>query len=272
MRKLTGIIALLLMLFAFPACAGGDAGADNQNPQDNQSEADNITGDIIEDEEEEEVENPGNVTDPDKPIVALTLDDGPNTTVSADILDALEERGVVATYFVIGGNINDQTAEIMRRAYALGCEYANHSWGWESMGRMEAETIIKSTTRTSDKIAEILGEDARPRFFRAPNLNTSAEMLETVKELGYPLMNGITGNDWTNIDAEGIFDLIVPKVEDGSIILLHDGTSNTATAEAIGDIIDALLEKGFQFVTLTEMFEIKGIEPEAGKIYNSVWG
>jgi peptidoglycan/xylan/chitin deacetylase (PgdA/CDA1 family) len=211
--------------------------------------------------------------DPAQPMVALTLDDGPNTTVSVAILDELEARGVVATYFVIGGNINDQTAEVMRRAYALGCEFANHSWGWSSMGNMEDDAIISSLTRTSDKIVEVLGEDARPRFFRAPNLNTSRNMLEVVGELGYPLMNGITGNDWeSGIEPQKIFDLVVPRVTDGSIILLHDGTSNEATAEIIGDIIDELLAQGFQFVTLTELFELKGVTPEPGKIHNSVFG
>jgi len=271
MKKLLIILTLLSLLFAFAACS--------QTSDEPTQNTDNV-GDAVpsvpledeepSDEEDEPVENTGRIIDPDKPVVALTFDDGPNTTNTVTILDALEERGVVATYFVIGGNINDSTAEIMKRAYALGCEYANHSWGWDSMGRKEADDIIESLTKTSDKIVEVLGEDARPRFFRAPNLNTSADMIAVVKELGYPLMNGIMGNDWTSIDAEGIFDLVVPKVQDGSIILLHDGSSNNATAEGIGAILDALLEQGFQFVTLSELFEIKDVEIEAGKTYERV--
>ena len=64
--------------------------------------------------------------------------------------------------------------------------------------------------------------------------------------------------------------MVVPKVKDGSIILLHDGGSNKATAEGIGAILDALIEEGFQFVTLSELFELKGVEIEAGKKYASV--
>jgi len=209
--------------------------------------------------------------DPEKPVVALTFDDGPNTTNSVLVLDELEKRGIVATYFVIGGNINEQSAEVMKRAHALGCEYANHSWGWDSLGNKEADVIIESLTKTSDKIAEVLGEDARPKFFRAPNLSTSPAMVETVKELGYPLMNGIMGNDWEgSATPQSIYDLVVPKVRDGSIILLHDGGSNNATSEGIGDILDALLEQDFQFVTLSEMFEIKGVEIVPGKTYDNV--
>ncbi|MCL2018370.1 MAG: polysaccharide deacetylase family protein [Oscillospiraceae bacterium] len=214
---------------------------------------------------------PERIIDPSKPMIALTFDDGPNTTNAVLVLDELEKRGIVATFFVIGGNINDQSAEVMKRSYGLGNEFANHSWGWNSMGGMEAENIIKSLTDTSNKIVEVLGENARPKFFRAPNLNTSPAMIETVAELGYPLMEGIMGNDWEgNATPESIFNLVVPKVKDGSIILLHDGGSNNATAEGIGAILDALIEEGFQFVTLSELFELKGVEIEAGKKYASV--
>ncbi|MCL2638570.1 MAG: polysaccharide deacetylase family protein [Oscillospiraceae bacterium] len=274
--KKTKIIALLLIalfaIFAFAACGGDDVGDDVPGvPHD---EPDTLDFPQIEPELDEIIEEEAvpmeNIDLDNKPIIALTFDDGPNMTNAVLILDELEARGIVATYFVIGGNINDQTAEVMRRAYALGCEYANHSWSWGSMGAMDADDIIKSLTDTSDKIVEVLGEDARPKFFRAPNLNTSAEMLEVVKELGYPLAQGILGNDWEgSATAESIFNLVVPKVEDGSIILLHDGGSNNATAEGIGAILDALLDEGFRFVTLTELFELKGVEPEAGRTYHN---
>jgi len=271
MKKLLIILTLLSLLFALAACSG-----ETTEPEPEPDVGDAVPSVPLEDEEpsdeeDEPVENTGRIIDPDKPVIALTFDDGPNTGNSVTILDALEERGIVATYFVIGGNINNETAEIMKRAYELGCEYANHSWGWASMGRMEEEKIIESLTQTSDKIVEVLGEDARPRFFRAPNLDTTANMREVVKELGYPLMNGILGNDWEgSATPESIYNLVVPKVQDGSIILLHDGNSNDATAEGIGALLDALLEQGFQFVTLSELFEIKDVEIEAGKTYERV--
>ncbi|MCL2697107.1 MAG: polysaccharide deacetylase family protein [Oscillospiraceae bacterium] len=269
MKRLIVLLTAVIMLLTFGACSSGQTPAEAEHTEN--PSIDEITGEAEEEPAEEEEIVPMNAIDPAKPVIALTFDDGPNMTNSVLILDELEARGVVATYFIIGGNINDHTAEVMRRAYALGCEYANHSWGWGSMGSMEADDIIKSLTDTSDKIAEVLGEDARPRFFRAPNLNTSPDMIEVVKNLGYPLMQGITGNDWEgSATPESIFELVVPKAADGSIILLHDGGSNNATAEGIGAILDALLEDGFQFVTLSELFEIKGIEPEAGKTYNDV--
>jgi peptidoglycan/xylan/chitin deacetylase (PgdA/CDA1 family) len=207
----------------------------------------------------------------DRPVIALTFDDGPNNTITPRILDELEARGIVATFFVIGQNINSSTAPVMRRAHTLGNEFANHSAGYSSMGAMTEEQIIASLTSTDDKIIEILGEEARPRFFRPPNLNTSPAMIATVRDYGFPIATGITANDWeASATVQSIHDRIVPNVRDGSIILLHDGTSNATTADAIGSILDALTERGFRFVTLSELFEIKGVTPEAGRTYNSV--
>ncbi|MCL2632981.1 MAG: polysaccharide deacetylase family protein [Oscillospiraceae bacterium] len=222
--------------------------------------------------EETTAESNTNTIDPSKPLVALTLDDGPCTTITVQILDILEERGLVATFFVIGQNINDQTVPIMERGYAMGCEYANHSWVHSSMGGMSYEEIVENVTKTEDKIAEVLGEAARPKYFRPPNLNTSTLLIDTLKELGYPMMQGFMGNDWTNNSSEQIYNLIVPKISDGSIILLHDGSSFKNTPEAVEMIIDELLEQGYQFVTVSELFEIKGINPQPGLNYNNVWG
>ncbi|MCL1823996.1 MAG: polysaccharide deacetylase family protein [Oscillospiraceae bacterium] len=278
MKKVTAIIILLFAFFVLAACGSGTnefspPGVDENEKSGQTSEPEEET--VKENEEEMEStvkENPpARILDQNKPAIALTFDDGPNTTNSVKILDALEERGLVATYFIIGGNINEQTAEVMKRAYALGCEYGNHSWGWDSMGKWESERIIESIQKTAEKIVEVLGKDAYPKFFRAPNLNTGTEMIETVKELGYPLMNGIIGNDWeSGATPESIYNLIVPKVTDGIIILLHDGVSNNVTAEGIGAILDALIDEGYQFVTLSELFELKGVEIEAGKTYNQI--
>ena len=207
-------------------------------------------------------------------MIALTLDDGPNNTVSVQVLDALEKHGVVATYFSIGINIErgGQEAEaVMKRAFGLGCEFGNHSWDYSSLGtRFEYEDIVDSINKTSDKIAEVLGEDARPKYFRAPNLSMNDRLTEIVTGMGLPFMEGLTGNDWSDDSPEQIFENIVPNVKDGTIILLHDGNTNQNTGEAMDSIIAALLEDGYQFVTLTQLFESKGVTPVPGERYGRV--
>ena len=55
-------------------------------------------------------------------MIALTFDDGPNTDTTPLVLDKLEEHGIVASFFVIGNNITDESAEVMKRAYNMGCD------------------------------------------------------------------------------------------------------------------------------------------------------
>jgi peptidoglycan/xylan/chitin deacetylase (PgdA/CDA1 family) len=220
----------------------------------------------------------GRVLDRNKPALALTFDDGPNLTNSVRILDELEARGLVASYFVIGVNIRtEEEEEVMRRGYAMGCEYNPHMWYWATSALQSEEDLRNQILQTCDKIVAVLGEDAYPKFWR-PHTNgddagaDTTVMFQAAKELGFPMANGIWGNDWDqSIGAQGVYDLIVPRVRDGAIIGLHDGKGNDMTAEAIGSILDALLEEGYQFVTLSEMFELKGVEGEPGQ-YISIVG
>jgi len=265
------IVLLISLLFVFAACGAGSAehnSESNYNPTEEAEETEEV-GEVEEIAVQELFyASTGRALDPSMPSIALTFDDGPNTTISVQILDALEERGLVATFFVIGQEINDESAEVMRRGFALGNEYAPHSWDWHSTTSKNKEGNIETIIRTRDRIEEILGEDARSAFHRPHGSYPNAAGVEAVIELGYPLISGLWADDWqSNITPETIFERIVPNVEDGTIIGLHDGSGNRATAEAIGDILDALIEEGFQFLTLAELFELRGATIEPGIIY-----
>lgn len=72
-------------------------------------------------------------------VIALTFDDGPNTDTTPLVLDKLEEHGIVASFFVIGNNITDESAEVMKRAYNMGCDIENHSQSHPDMTKMTAD-------------------------------------------------------------------------------------------------------------------------------------
>lgn len=63
----------------------------------------------------------------EKKVIALTFDDGPNTTTTNEVLDILEEYDAVASFFLIGDNISEESAASVKRAYDMGCEIDNHS-------------------------------------------------------------------------------------------------------------------------------------------------
>lgn len=208
-------------------------------------------------------------TDIDKPVIALTFDDGPNMTTTVEVLDILEKYEINATFFVIGNNINDETAKAVKRAYDMGCEIGNHSKTHSYMNNMPAEDIKAEIEFTSDKILKITGEPAK--FFRPPYIAVSDIMYEVIE---MPFICGISANDWEEkYDAAYRAEKILEQAKDGVIILLHDLEGNKKTVAALDAIISGLLEQGFRFVTVSELFEVKGITPVNGgkTIYNGAW-
>ena len=206
--------------------------------------------------------------DPSKPMVALTFDDGPNTSTTTQVLDKLELYGVPASFFLIGNNINAESAKVVKRAYEMGCEIDNHSKTHSYMTQMTAEEIAAEVQFVSDKVEEITGEPTK--FFRPPYIATNADMYANID---MPFICGAGCNDWDNkVTVQERIDNTVNQVQDGTIILLHDAQGNFQTVEALDTIIPTLLEQGYQFVTVSELFEAKGvaITPDDTTLYTVV--
>lgn len=207
--------------------------------------------------------------------IALTFDDGPNTTTTVQVLDLVEKYDITASFFLVGNNINDATAEVVKRAFDMGCEINNHSRSHPNMAEMSADEIIAEFTYTDDRIFEITGE--RSRFFRPPYISVSSVMLDSID---VPFISGIGCNDWEDrVTAEMRKRAVLKQVKDGHIILMHDAEGNDQTVEALDTLIPELKAQGYKFVTVSELFEIKGIEINAddNKIYTNVlqenqWG
>lgn len=193
-------------------------------------------------------------------LCALTFDDGPNTEMTPLVLDKLEKYHVVATFFMIGQLIDDSTAPVVTRIMDMNCEIGNHSWAWDGMNNMSTEEISDSVNKTTAAIVKYSGK--APHFFRPPNLATSSEMYEAIN---YPFASGVLGFDWAGCDtsAKERADNVLSNVKDGSIILLHDVQPLPhPTPAALDILIPALKKQGYEFVTLSELFERKGVKPQ----------
>ncbi|MGN0666605.1 MAG: polysaccharide deacetylase family protein [Huintestinicola sp.] len=190
-----------------------------------------------------------------KKYVALTFDDGPNTTTTCDVLDKLEKLGVKASFFLVGNNITPETEEVIRREDAMGCEIHNHSRTHSAMCEMSDEEISAEIKFTSDKIEAITGK--RPAFFRPPYIAVSDNMFGPV---GLPFIAGFGAEDWIDeISAEKRAQRIIAQAKDGAIILLHDMEGNFRTVDALDEIVTALRSQGYEFVTMTELFAKGGL-------------
>lgn len=198
-------------------------------------------------------------------IVALTFDDGPNTTITPRVIDKLKKYKVVGSFFVVGANITDESQQMMKDACAIGCEIGNHSLNHDNLTEMTAEDISNDIESTSQRIHDVTGNN--PCFFRPPYIAVNDIMFENTD---LPFIAGIGANDWEpSVSAEERARLILDQVKDGDIILLHDMENNYATVEALDTIIPALLEQGYGFVTVSELFEAKGIKPQKGVVYSN---
>jgi cellulose synthase/poly-beta-1,6-N-acetylglucosamine synthase-like glycosyltransferase/peptidoglycan/xylan/chitin deacetylase (PgdA/CDA1 family)/spore germination protein YaaH len=204
--------------------------------------------------------------------IALTFDDGPDPVLTPQILDILKEKGVKATFFVVGEN-GQSNPEIVRRAAAEGHEIGNHSFTHPNLAEVPTRVTDVELNATERLIEALTGHSTR--LFRAPYFGdaeprTPDEIVPTVQaqSLGYISVGlHLDPDDWKlrNDDgsphtADEIVDEIVQQAavttpeERGNIVLLHDsGGDRSATVEALPKLIDTLRAKGYEFTTVADL-------------------
>lgn len=201
-----------------------------------------------------------------KKHIALTFDDGPNTVTTPQVLEKLKKYGIPASFFLIGNNITPESAEVSRTAFEQGCEICNHSRSHPSMPELTAEEIRAEIEFTDNKIEEITG--TKPGFFRPPYIAVNDVMIDNIDKT---FIAGIGAEDWLDeVTAEMRAEKILTQAKNGSIILLHDAQGNFQTVAALDLIIPALLNDGYEFLTVTELFAAERVEPKRGIIYSNV--
>lgn len=199
-------------------------------------------------------------------LVALSFDDGPNTTTTTHMLDVLKKHGVKASFFVIGKNINEESAKVMQRAHNEGHDIENHSLTHSAMPTLTADSMRTEISTTSALVEKYVGE--KPQFFRPPYIALNRTMFDTIE---LPFISGEGCNDWEDkVSADERVKRMLASARDGLIFLLHDMEGNEKTVEAVDCIIPVLKERGFTFVTVRQLFDQKNIKPESGTIYTDI--
>lgn len=202
----------------------------------------------------------------EKKLVALTFDDGPSVGTTDKVLDVLKENDIVASFFLIGQKITEESAYLVKRAHDMGCTIENHSKTHPGMTGLTDEEILEEISYTTNKIEEITGE--KPAFFRPPYIDYDQRLFDLV-DLGF--ICGYGCEDWLpEVSAEERTRRILEQAHPGFIILVHDMEGNTQTIEAIKKIIPALKEQGYEFVTIRDLFAKSGKAPERNTLYMEV--
>ncbi|MBQ9957289.1 MAG: polysaccharide deacetylase family protein [Ruminococcus sp.] len=199
-------------------------------------------------------------------LVAITFDDGPNTHTTVQVLDLLEQYDAKASFFLIGDNISEASAPVVKRAYDMGCEINSHSKTHSHMTELTYDEIVAEMDYVKEKVCDITGE--YPKFFRPPYLEVNDTMYDAID---VPFITGYSTSDSNSAKtAQERIDAVLNNVKDGSIFLMHDFYGNDNTVEALKTIIPALQEQGYELVTLSELFERKGEVPVDNYCYSEV--
>lgn len=194
-------------------------------------------------------------------MIALTFDDGPNYNTNK-VLEVLEEYNVPATFFVLGSKIKGNE-HIIKRIKESGSEIGNHTHNHKILTRLEEDEIRKEIDSTSKEIYNVTGE--YPTLLR-PSYGIVNKKVKNISDSPIIIWD-IDTLDWKYHNSKRIAGRVLSKAKDGDIVLMHDVYSSTANALKI--IIPKLKERGYTFVTVSELFYYKGVELKKGKVYGS---
>lgn len=193
-----------------------------------------------------------------KKYVSLSFDDGPSSdSTMNDMLNVLEHYQIKASFYLIGNKINEKNTKVIKRAFDMGCDIQNHSWTHSDMTKFSIDEIKNEYAKTDDAIINITGK--RPEYFRPPYIAVSYEMYDAIK---VPFICGKGCEDWLpEVSADDRCNRMLQMAEDGTIFLLHVMEGNQNTVKAVDTVVPLLLERGYEFVTVPELFKLKGINP-----------
>ncbi|MBM7631647.1 polysaccharide deacetylase family protein [Geomicrobium sediminis] len=200
--------------------------------------------------------------DPSSQQIALTFDDGPDPRHTTQVLEVLEKYDVPATFFVLGSRA-EAYPELLTTIDEQGHDIGSHTfWHPNLTDDEESDDLIGQLdwelTQTEEVIDEIVGY--RPRLFRAPYGGLNIELMERLVALDNVAIGwDADSNDWRQIPAEEIVEILREEISPGSIVLMHDGGNwdqTITSAQALDILIPELQSDGYEFVTISDMLDI----------------
>lgn len=186
--------------------------------------------------------------DPEEKLVALTFDDGPHPVYTEEILDVLDQAGIKASFFMMGKEA-ELYPDVVKKVSDAGHLIGNHTYTHANVCQISADETTEEITKTNDILEGLTGK--RPQFFRPP-FGCKNETLE--KQTGmFWIFWDVDTLDWSLQNAEQVYCKVVKNVGENDIILMHD--AYPSTVEAVRELIPALQEMGYTFVTVDRLVE-----------------
>ena len=195
----------------------------------------------------------GNI-DPNRPMVALTYDDGPSPTVTPRILKCLQDNGGRATFFMVGQKVI-KSPDVLKEMVAQGCEVANHTFDHTLMTKVSPTDLANQLVATNQAVSDACG--ISPVLMRPCGGAKTDAGMNIAGAISMPaILWSVDTLDWKTRDASQTIQTVLENVKDGDIILMHD--LYDATGDASETIIPELVSRGFQLVTVSELASYRG--------------
>jgi peptidoglycan/xylan/chitin deacetylase (PgdA/CDA1 family) len=180
---------------------------------------------------------------------ALTFDDGPDATITPQILDILDRQNVRATFFVLGGHVKGNEA-VLRRIHKSGHEIGNHSWSHPPFTQISLEQVDAEVQNTQAVITS--AGVPMPRLFRPPYGDFNDAVLARI-----PLTVirwNVDPEDWRPKKIPHVLEHMAAFAKPGGMVVLHDTESTTAAT--LDQLINQLKSQNYTMVTVSELLDL----------------
>ncbi len=198
-----------------------------------------------------------------KKTVALTFDDGPSSTLTVGILQALQDNKMHATFFMVGKNVKNYPY-VVKQVYNSGNEIGSHSLQHANLKKMQVEQFTNDLNTANAYYEEVTSDNFK--LLRPPYGAVSDEMLANI-DIPFILWS-VDPEDWKYRDCDTVVNNVMSKVKDGDIILLHD--IHKSTAEAVNKLLPLLYANGYQVVSVSELAALKNVSLVAHQKYRRI--
>lgn len=184
--------------------------------------------------------------------IALTFDDGPHPYYTEQILDILEKYNVKATFFFVGQNI-EYYPEAAERVQLSGHEIGNHTYTHHRVRALDHSELMREIEKCDDAIYRL--SEYKTRLFRPPEGAFDSDARAAAGCMDYSMILwSIDTRDWEHTPPDTILKNVTTNIKSGDIILMHDYIGHDSpTPAALEMMIPALIDKGYTFVTVSEL-------------------
>lgn len=190
---------------------------------------------------------------PNRPMIALTYDDGPYRQVDSEIFEAMDIYDSRCTFYIVGSRLGEYELETVRQGLDLNLEFGSHSMNHEKLTELDYSSAYNTIVSVSNILNNNFNYDMKtyrpPYGLRSKDLENSINMVS--------VMWNLDSLDWSNRDSDYTYNNVMNKISDKDVVLMH--SLYTSTADATKRLVPDLIDKGYQLVTVSKLIEVLNI-------------